>query len=299
MTTAARPSSVLVVGLVRDCARCIRADVDRLRRALQSFGRVQWLLVESDSTDDSLAQLLALAGELPGFRSLSLGALRTSLPLRTDRLAHCRNAYLAELRDNPLYADVELVLVSDFDGVNTLLSADALLSCWQRDDWDVCTANQAGPYYDIWALRHPLWSPNDWYAVHQFLRRHGCSDEKALRLALHSRMITIAPDSDWIEVDSAFSGLGVYRRAAFDGVRYEGLDGHGAEVCEHVALHWQMRQRGRRIFINPRLINTRGTEHSAALRLPHTLLRMARRPLLWAYDRLRGRVRRHPGQGGA
>lgn len=297
--TPALPSSVLVTGLVRNCALGIRADVDRVRRALQPFGRVQWLLVESDSSDDSLTQLEVLAGENPDFRFISLGTLRASRPLRTDRLAHCRNAYLAELRDNALYADVELVLVSDFDGVNTLLCTEGLLSCWQRDDWDVCTANQAGPYYDIWALRHPLWSPNDWYAAHQFLRRHGRSDEQALRVALHSRMITVAPKSDWIEVDSAFGGLGVYRRTALEGVHYDGLDATGAEVCEHVVLHQQMRQRGRRIFINPRLINTYGTEHSAALRLPNTLLRVARRPLQWAYDLLRRRPGGRPGQGEA
>ena len=80
--TPALPSSVLVTGLVRNCALGIRADVDRVRRALQPFGRVQWLLVESDSSDDSLTQLEVLAGESSWkFKS----SLAQFVPLRPRR----------------------------------------------------------------------------------------------------------------------------------------------------------------------------------------------------------------------
>ena len=34
-------------------------------------------------------------------------------------------------------------------------------SCWQYQNWDVFTANTSDIYYDIWALRHNNWSPND------------------------------------------------------------------------------------------------------------------------------------------
>lgn len=286
MTSHALPTRPLVAGLVRNCAKGIGVDLQLLQQALQGFGEVRWLLVESDSTDDSLKVLESLGRQLPGFRYVSLGSLRSQRPLRTDRIAHCRNAYLDELDHNPLYADVDTVFVTDFDRVNTHLTAQALRSCWQRDGWDGCMANQAGPYYDVWALRHPEWSPNDCFAQMRFLERQGLTPERALRAAVDSRMITISPEADWIEVDSAFGGLAVYRREALRGLRYHGLDAAGLETCEHVALHAQMRARGARLFINPRLINAGWTEHTERLRLHRSVTQIASLPLRWVYGRL-------------
>ncbi len=270
------PQQVLVTGLVRNCAAGIRTDLQRLQAALRAFPQRHWLLVESDSADDSVATLQALCHEHENFRFLSLGALRERLPLRTDRLAHCRNAYLDELQGNPLYRDVELVVVSDFDGVNTHITEAGVMSCWQRGGWAMCAANQAGPYYDIWALRHPLWSPNDCFAMQRFLHRHGLSDERALQVAVLGRMVTLPPTANWLEVDSAFGGLALYQRAALEGVRYHGLDDEGAEVCEHVALHAAMRARQHRLFINPAMVNAGIAEHAEHLRLSRQLQRVAK-----------------------
>lgn len=267
---------VLVAGLVRNGQEQVAADVRRLQKALMDFADVQWLLVESDSQDRTLDQLELLRGQVPGFRYLALGCLRDRLPQRTARIAHCRNAYLELLEVDPAYADIDFVLVADFDGINTLIDAAGVQSCWQRADWDVCTANQSGPYYDIWALRHELWSPNDCKASHQFLVDGGLGHEAALEATVFSRMITIATDAPWIEVDSAFGGLAVYRRAVLRGLRYDGLTPSGAEVCEHVALHAAIRARGGRIFLNPRLVCSGRTEHTRPLRLVNKLARLTR-----------------------
>lgn len=289
MSPAALPRSVLVTGLVRNCARGIATELQRLQGVLQGFEKVQWLLVESDSHDDSLKVLEALSARMPGFRHVSLGALRGQRPLRTDRLAHCRNAYLEEIDHNPVYAGVQTVLVTDWDRVNTHLTSQGLRSCWARDGWDACMPNQAGPYYDVWALRHPEWSANDCFAAMRFLQRQGLTPERALREAVDSRMITISPQADWIEVDSAFGGMAVYRREALRGLRYQGLDAAGHETCEHVALHAQMRARGSRLFINPQFINAGWTEHTQRLRLHRSLTEVASRPLRWVYAKVQAR----------
>ena len=259
-----RPSSsnVLVVGAVRNCAQHLRAHVSRMEAALRGFARVQWLLVESDSDDltpETLADLARAHGDL---RYLRLGELRERLPLRTQRLAFCRNAYLRELRSDTQYAGVDFVMVADFDAINSMLTAGAIESCWRREDWDVCTANQHGRYYDVWALRHPDWSPNDCWMQYRFLTRNGVSDARAWSSCVHARMIRIPAEADWIEVDSAFGGLAIYRRAALDQGEYVGVDGGGMETCEHVALHAALRTRELRIFINPSLINGDCADHT-------------------------------------
>jgi hypothetical protein len=234
---------------------------------------LHYLVIESDSNDATPDLLARLQSELPGFRSISLGALAARHPLRADRIAVCRNRYLDELSQNPLYANVDYVLVADLDGVNRHLKAQALESCWRTTTpWDVCTANQRDAYYDVWALRHPVWCPIDCWQQYRELRPL-FGHEQALTLAVHSRMVRLEPTAEWIEVDSAFGGLAIYRREALLTSRYRGLDEKGREICEHVPLHADLRARGVRIFINPALINAHRTDRSASAGLRARLRR--------------------------
>jgi hypothetical protein len=284
-------ANFLVVGLVRNCAKVLESDIVRLEAALARMQSVYWLLIESDSTDETIDILSDISKTKDNFEFISLGTLRERLPLRSDRVAHCRNAYLAEIESNPLYRDIEYVIVSDFDGLNTTITEKAIFSCWQRDDWDVCTANQSGPYYDIWALRHKDWCPNDCFAHYRFLARYDTNEEDIMYASVYSKMITIPYESEWIEVDSAFGGLAVYRREVFAGARYRGLTDRNEEVCEHVSFHDQLKQKGYRIFINPQLINAAHTPQTDHFRMTRRLVRSLKRTLKMPVQLLIGRRR--------
>ena len=106
-----------------------------------------------------------------------------------------------------------------------------------------------------------------------FLSERGAQRELAAWVSAFGKMITIPESADWIPVDSAFGGLAIYRRAILAGARYSGADENGEPVCEHVPLHKQLRARGARIFINPRLIDTSYTENSRQRTLTHILKR--------------------------
>jgi hypothetical protein len=255
------PESILITGIARDCAKTIRADVERLASAFGFVRKVRWLIVESDSSDDTPAILATMQNTIANFRAISLGRLRGDIPVRTERIAHCRNRYLEEL-EGESYSDVDYVVVSDLDGMNRLLTRRAVMCSFERSDWDVCCANQRGPYYDILALRHPTWSPGDCLDQLRQLRAQGVGEEAALRVAIYSKMVRIPTSREWIEVDSAFGGLAIYRKAILTGANYRGTDAAGASVCEHVALHASIRERHGRIFINPALINSGYNRHS-------------------------------------
>src|SRR5262249_18296648 len=115
----------LVVGVARDCSGTLEVDVIRLLAALRCFKSVWWLIIESDSTDDTLNVLNKLSVTIPKFRFLSLGRLRDIIPLRTERIAHCRNQYLQELRENPLYEEADYDAVADLDGINSAMQSPA------------------------------------------------------------------------------------------------------------------------------------------------------------------------------
>jgi len=266
-TARDRHGPVLVVGLARNCGRTVRKAVERISAALTGFERVSWLVIESDSTDDTVAQLASLKRDRERFDFESLGGLQETRPLRTDRIAHCRNVYLERLASEAIYRDVRFLVVADLDGVNELLSLSAVQSCFDIEAWDVCTANQRAQYYDLWALRHPEWMQGDCWRQYEFLAANGVSRSKALYAAVTSRFLRVPETSPPIEVDSAFGGFAIYRREAIGDARYVGLAPDGGEVCEHVAFHSALRSRGARIFINPRLINSGQAEHTRTLNL--------------------------------
>ena len=266
-------SVFLCVGLVRNGAGRIREEVENLAAAIGPCRALHFLLIESDSDDGTVGELERLSREIENFRFVSLRRLRDELPVRTARLARCRNAYLKEIRENDLYTDVDYVVMADLDGINTELSPESFESCWHRDDWDACFANPDGSYYDIWALRHPLWSPNDCTAQNKFLNEYSSDLEGNLYASVLSRMITIPREAEWIEVDSAFGGLGIYKKAILQAGQYAGVTAQGEEVCEHVPFHAQLKAEGARLFINPRFINAGVTEHARELSFHRRLQR--------------------------
>ena len=273
---------VVICGVARNCARSIERDIRTLQRAAGLFKRVQVLVVESDSSDNTLAILQSMAARDASVRHLGLGNLRERMPQRTARIAAARNACLDELAANPIYAGASHMIMVDLDGMCRHLSREALASCWAADapPWDVCGANQGDYYYDVWTIRHPQWCPGDCWREHEALvplLGKAAADE----VAIFSRMVHIAPTRPWIEVDSAFGGLAIYRRAAIGAARYVGLDEQGREVCDHVGLNLAMRAAGRRIFVNPALINARSTQHAGRKKFWRT----ARRKL---WNALRG-----------
>lgn len=268
---------LLIVGLVRNGAKVLSREVGNVARAFAQQARsIQWLVVESDSTDDTVAVLNGLKGRMAGFDYVSLGTLATTMPLRTERIAYCRNAYLEEIRSRATYRTVTHVAVVDLDGVNVRLNPSAVASCLRRDDWQMCAANQDAPYYDVWALRHPEWCPNDCFEQFRFLYQLTGDKAGSWDRAVHARMITIPPDATWVSVESAFGGLAIYARDALTSGQYVGLTDRGEEVCEHVAFHGALRANGAKLFINPALINAGYTEHTSALRGPRNWLRHAR-----------------------
>jgi len=256
-------ADILICGVVRNCESNISSDVSLLSHAFDPGDVLHWLFVESDSDDGTITELERLGARYENLRFHTLGKLREHIPLRTQRIAHCRNRYL-ELIESSEYSkfDFKYIVIADFDGINNRITSDAIASCEFRSDWDVCTANQSNRYYDIWALRHHAWSPVDCYVQYKSLEEIGYKSYLAYYLAIVSKIRKIGENSNWIQVESAFSGLAIYRPYVLKGIRYKGTSVNGEEICEHVSLHSQITSNGFNIFINPQLIAGTGNEHS-------------------------------------
>lgn len=273
------PRKVLVAGTIRNGAASILDSITTLSKALEGLAEVKWLVIESDSTDSTTRVLEEISRDMRDFQYISLGNLSLKHPKRTDRIAQARNAYLEKFQNSDEYADCTHLVVADLDGVNNLISRSAIQSTFELKSREVFTANQSGPYYDIWALRHDLWSPNDCWAELEFYKKWYRWPEYALQKSVLSRMIRIPRDAAPIEVQSAFGGFAIYPRASVQGATYIGLDESGNEICEHVTFSESVRKNGFKIFINPRMINTKYTDISSQKRLINKMKRVGSYPI--------------------
>jgi hypothetical protein len=254
-------SKVLIVGLARNCEYAIEREINKINSAFSEALTINWLVIESDSDDKTLKKLEKLSAA-ENFDFITLGMLQNQFPKRTERIAKCRNRYLEEFRTNKKYNKIDYFVVADLDGVNSELTESAVKSCWKlTEDWDACFANQSAPYYDIWALRHNLWSPNDCFEQAAFFKKYKVDGFYNRYTSILSKMIFIPKDAASIKVESAFGGLAIYKKKWILKGEYVGITENGDELCEHVYFH-QNNMKNANLYIVPSLINSGWNEHS-------------------------------------
>jgi len=248
-----KDNSILVVGVVRDCEKYLVDDLNSIRNSLVNFKKIEFLIIESDSQDGTVDLLFELSSKIE-LKHYSLGSLSIEQKIRTKRIEIARNYYLDIIRGLSVYPD--FVLIADLDGMNTDVSIEGIESCWNLEqDWDACFAIQDGPYYDIWALRHPLWSPSDCWLQANYLKQLGMNKSAADYIAVHSKRLNLRSYKEPIQVLSAFGGLGIYKYECLLVGQYEGISPTNFPVCEHEKFHESLINESKNLFINPFMIN--------------------------------------------
>ena len=267
-------SSILVVGTLRDVENNIEKTLKCLDDAFSWVTNICWFLVESDSKDRTLSKLKILQKKYKNFRFISLGNLEKKLPLRSQRIGYCRQKYVEEIRSNVLYKNIQYVVVADLDKINLGLKKEAVRSCWDtKIKWDAVFANQPGGYYDIWALRHSMWSPADCFVEYNWLISNGVRPSSAYYKSVTSKLLKLNSNLDWISVNSAFGGIGIYKRYLFNKSDYiYNKDNKVQEMCEHVNFNFTLIDKGYSLYINPKFVNSYNTDHVLKMRLKYWIL---------------------------
>ncbi len=259
----------MIIGVARNCAEGLIATLPRLSRLASTFRSANFVIAANDLTDATGEILRDWARMRDDLRLIAFDGLVDNVPKRTARLATIRNLCRSYLHhdecDRPSH---DFLVVADLDGVNANLVDDPEFSAVidnAPSDWGALFANQRQLYYDIWALRHPVWSPDDcWGQVAKASRRRfnrKSAEKEALDRHVYGRQIHIAPHDAPIPVDSAFGGFGIYRSSLLKGALYRGLTPSGEEVCEHVYFNAAIRSNGGALYIAPGLLNDTPSEH--------------------------------------
>jgi hypothetical protein len=253
---------IVIASIARDIANTFEKDYKRIISSFSDFEIINWIVIESNSSDKSKEVLkkFSKSSNIIIYKSL-LKSSNESL-LRTQELALARNTYLSILSDIRQKIDIEYLVVCDLNNLNNKLNSKAIKSCWLKKDWAAVTANQNGPYYDIWALRHEYWNNVDCWERFEELKKIYSQTSLALWDSVYSRMIKISKADTWIKVDSAFGGIAIYNTQYLNQNYYLGITPSGKQVCEHVSFNAGITKNGGWIYINPNFINFNLTDHS-------------------------------------
>ncbi len=274
---------IQVVGVVSNVTKKqLGKSYRQIEKAFSSQGKLKWTIVESNSTNRTVQYLNALSGKKGNIKVQTLGVdLEGS---RIQRIARARNFALAVLKETVgQYSSMNSILVvADLDGINNKLRVPRDLLARSILLRAAFFPIQKGPYYDISALRHKSWAPNDPWQQFSELERVLGSDA-AHQIAIAARQIIVPKDACPFEVDSAFGGIAVYplHEVISSGILYETLGPEGNEECEHVSFNRQLADLGVRLIVDPSFTNAKYTEHT---------LRKA--PIFGAYLRFRTWVRK-------
>lgn len=298
-------SSIVVAGVVRDCGRYLEAVLNRLAGLEAYFETVHYVFVENDSRDNTKQILHKFGSQKSSVHLINLDGL-LHIRERTQRIAICRNAYSVFIAECPEISDPAYVLVADMDDVNMSFSARELVEKAVPTLESVqklvgVFPNQLPNYYDLWALRHHDLCPGDIFfdlAKRVFLTRE--FNEQIINSSLIGGLspLTLPKTLEFVNVDSAFGGLGLYKYQQFQELNntycgleikfFRGADENllpvSAEVCEHVAFHKSLRQQGYQLGVITGWVTNEQSHYRALPAAFATLYRQADGALLFTLD---------------
>jgi hypothetical protein len=265
---------ILIVGTISNAEKLLLKDLKKLSKSFRFTNHLNYMLVESDSTDGTVESLQHIKNTRTNFDYLSLGNLRNNIPDRIERIRFCRNRYVQYIRDKFPEQKWDLVVVADLDGMNQAITMKRVLSSINSPiKWDIVTANQKFGYYDLLALRADGWVEYDifetlkrvkqsskipQYGGHRyikFLKTFNYYD-KFRNSVIYSKMKIIRKKSPWVPVSSSFGGLGIYRPEVLLQFDYTKKIKSDFIHSEHVDLHLKCYEYGFRQYINPYMLNS-------------------------------------------
>jgi hypothetical protein len=236
--------SVVFGGTVRNVEQFIKKNLEHIDNCGKKFKDYAVVLYENDSSDKT--RKILEDNKKDNYHYIFD---TTNEPSRTKRLAHGRNQILNKVRELNNY---DFLIMLDLDDVNNSGKfVESIDSCFINHDWDVLTGNQSGDYYDIWAFRKRGLLDWDCWREHARAIKNGMSGSEASDKYVWGIIKKFEP-GQMIEVESAFSGIAIYRLETLpDNCSYKGYyDDDGSEICEHVPFHECLKNNGLKIFVN-------------------------------------------------
>jgi len=269
-----RQKRVIFAGVARDCEKFLPEVLRTINQISELFKDSGYVFLENDSSDATKKILNEWGRSKKNFTFLNMDGLG-QLPIRTLRLEYLRNACIEFIKSEISINGFDYLIILDMDDVNSSgldvsKISESIEFLEKEKERAGVFANQSGTYYDMWALRHKIICPHDvWEEIFDYVQAFKVSDEVAYQNTLQKRIFSLGLQDDYLEVDSAFGGLGIYKLAyvlknpnPYLGSKVKVVKNDAGipmifkfQSCEHVHFHLGIRGCGGKLFIKPNLVN--------------------------------------------
>lgn len=238
-----KESNVIFAGTVRSVEKYMKNTITNIDLCGKQFNNYILIIYENDSNDNTRKILLDNKKD----NYIYIFEDNITEPLRTMRISNGRNKILNKIREINKDNYYNYLIMMDMDDVNISGKfITSIKSCFEYTGWDILTGNQSDNYYDLWALRKKEDMEYDLWKMIS-INKH-ISD--AINIYYHSKIKNYKP-GNLLEVDSAFSGIAIYKLSSIpNDCYYHGKYNSGEEHCEHVEFHRCIKKSGKNIYIN-------------------------------------------------
>ena len=242
-----KDSTVVFGATVRNVEKYLKKNLDHIHNCGKKFKDYALVIYENDSNDNTKKILEDNKKDNYYYIFDS-----TNESLRSKRIAYGRNKILNKVKELNSYD--YLIMIDLDDIVISGKFVESINSCFEDSNWDVLTGNQSDKYYDIWAFRKIGLLNWDCWKEHKKAVANGMSESESSHKYITGIINKFEPNG-YIEVESAFGGIAIYRLKTLpDECKYKGDYDDGTELCEHVPFHECIKKNGGKIFINTKFL---------------------------------------------
>ena len=247
---------IIICCTVKNEAKNLKRFFSVLENFIFNFDDYFIVFVESDSSDNSLELINNFLMNKKGV------VLKESINKNYNRIKNleiCRNRYLDYVKKNSSISNFDYLIVMDVDGVNNRINFKNIKnSINSLKDWTAIFPNQTFFYYDIFALRINNFIEKNYIEniKNDYLNNKFRSLKKNINFNLQKYFFLNKKFKNrFIEVRSAFGGMGIYKLDKIKEFKYESLDGM---QCEHVILNESLSKKYGNLYIDRKLYNSTG-----------------------------------------
>lgn len=249
----------LAIGiLARDCADGVIRNKPRIEQLRKLFGSSYVVIVENDSKDATRSEIERYARESEGITVISQDldgkypfhfsepSVRQDMSCqRIARMSYVRNMLLDYI-EHAQPCDYVMLLDIDVQSFSVRGIADAIANA--PSDWSALFAN--GKEYIHWCGRDIASEAQyDTYAMlfpgEQICRLPIAFTRPLTKLLRGLRVNSTLKQQQYVPMQSAFGGIGIYRSQTIRNLRYdifvpESWRGLGISLCEHIPFNLQV-----------------------------------------------------------
>lgn len=261
--------NIFFAGCARDCANYVALNIVAILAIADkiSCDKVKIFVAENNSKDETRAAISQLASQDNRVIPVFFDDLDETIVVREARIAFCRDRLLDEIlksKADGLYVPIDLdapiatsLLFDQFQMACRLVSSGSCVGIFP---------SSRPYYYDIHALREPVWCPrSSWKDLYDANARGALWSLLAYIFFISSKQqhyLRLQVDRPkLIPVLSAFGGMGIYSLSAvaMSGARYSSpdLEQDQLKLCEHVVFNAFLKK----LFIYPEWVIAAPPEH--------------------------------------